>query len=165
MRPPGQGGAGVKISPVIVIDSREQRPWEFHNLPSEPGSLSAGDYSLRNLTHLISVERKSLDDLLACVGIHRDRFKRELQRLKAYRFRALITETDHSTLERGMWRSKIQPSHVLGSLAAWQCQYSLPVMLVGTHEADARFCERFLYQAARCVAQENKAIGCHEAVA
>ena len=114
---------------------------------------------------MISIERKSLDDLLSCIGIHRDRFRRELKRLQAYRFRCLVIETDYSTLERGGWRSKIQPASVLGSLAAWQCQYSLPVMLVGTHKAGAEFCERYLYQAARCIAAENKAIGCHEAVA
>ena len=73
----------MKIEPVVVIDSREQHPWTFSNLSSEPGTLDTGDYSVRNLTHLISVERKSLSDLLSCVGIHRDRFKRELQRLRA----------------------------------------------------------------------------------
>ena len=108
------------------------------------------------------MERKSLDDLLACIGIHRDRFKRELQRLRAYRFRALIIEANYNDLERGGWRSKIQPSAVLGSLAAWQCQYSLPIMLAGTHEAGAEFCERFLYQAALCVARENAAVGAVE---
>ena len=149
----------MKIEPVIVVDSREQNPWKFANLPSAPGSLSTADYSVKGLEHLIAVERKSLDDLLACIGIHRDRFKRELQRLRAYRFRALIIEANYNDLERGGWRSKIQPSAVLGSLAAWQCQYSLPIMLAGTHEAGAEFCERFLYQAARCVAAENAALG------
>ncbi|MCZ6652966.1 MAG: ERCC4 domain-containing protein [Planctomycetota bacterium] len=149
----------MKISPIIIIDTREQTPWSFHNLPSEPGSLSTGDYSIAGLAHLVAIERKSLSDLLACVGIHRDRFKRELQRLRAYRFRCLVVEANYADLERGEWRSKIQPASVLGSLAAWQAQFSLPVMLVGTREAGARFCERFLYQAARCIAAENAALG------
>ena len=155
----------MKLSPVVVIDRREKCPWKFANLRSQPGNLTTADYSVRGLEHCVAVERKSLDDLLACVGIHRERFKRELQRLKAYRFRALIVEATYADLEYGRWRSKIQPASVLGSLTAWQCQYSLPVMLVGTHKAGAEFCERYLFQAARCIAQENKAIGCHEAVA
>ena len=149
----------MKLTPVVVVDSREQNPWSFANLPSEPGSLATGDYSIRGLEHLIAVERKNLDDLLACVGIHRDRFKRELQRLKAYRFRALIVEASYGDLEDGRWRSKIQPAAVLGSLAAWQAQYSLPVMLVGTHAAGAEFCERYLYQCARLIASDNAALG------
>ncbi len=149
----------MKLSPAVIIDTREQNPWTFANLPTEPGSLSTGDYSVRGLEHLISIERKSLDDLLACVGRERDRFKSELQRLRAYRFRALVIEADYANLEAGRWRSQLKPSHVLGSLAAWQAQYSLPVMLARDHESGERFAERFLYQAARCVAEENAALG------
>ena len=149
----------MTISPVIVVDSREQCPWQFENLPSEPGSLATGDYSVRGLEHLIAVERKSLDDLLSCVGIHRDRFRRELQRLKAYRFRALIIEASHADLEAGQWRSQLKPSHVLGSLSAWMAQFDLPIWLAGDHEAAARYAERYLFQAARRVAAENAALG------
>ena len=149
----------MKIEPKIIVESREQRAWRFENLPSEPGALDTGDYSVVGLTHMVAIERKSLPDLLACVGRERDRFKRELQRLRAYRFRLLIVEASHTDLEAGLWRSQLKPSHVLGSLAAWTAQYSLPVMLVGNHQAGAEFCERFLYQVARCVARENAAVG------
>ncbi len=149
----------MKIEPVIVIDSREQRAWQFENLPSEPGTLDTGDYSVKGLEHLIAVERKSLDDLLACIGRERDRFKRELQRLRAYRFRALIIEASYSDLERGEWRSQLKPSAVLGSLAAWTAQFELPIWLVGDHESAARLAERYLFQAARCIGQENAALG------
>lgn len=149
----------MKIQPVVLIDRREQNPWSFANLPSESDSLPTGDYSVRGLEHLVAIERKSLDDLLACCGRERDRFKRELQRLRAYRFRVLVVETDYATLEAGVWQSKLKPSHVLGSLAAWQAQFGLPVMLAGDHESAARFTEKYLYQAARLVASENAAVG------
>lgn len=154
----------MKIEPVAVVDRREQNPWTFANLPSEPGTLSTGDYSIKNLTHLVCIERKSLDDLLVCVGIHRDRFRRELARLRGFRFRCLVIEADHAQLEAGEWRSKIRPACVLGSLAAWQAQYSLPVILCGSHEAAGRFAEKYLFQAARCVARENAAVGAQEVV-
>ncbi|MCH8968887.1 MAG: ERCC4 domain-containing protein [Planctomycetes bacterium] len=149
----------MSVSPVIVVDTREQDSWKFGNLPTEPGTLSTGDYSIKGLTHLIAIERKSLPDLLGCVGRERDRFKRELQRLRAFRFRCLVVEASYADLERGGWRSKIQPSHVLGALAAWMAQYALPVILAGDHQAAARFAERYLFQAARCIAQENAALG------
>ena len=149
----------MKITPIVIVDSREQHAWQFENLPSEPGSLTTGDYSIRGLEHLVAVERKSLDDLLGCVGTDRARFKRELQRLRAYRFRALIVEASHEDIQRGQWRSKVHPNAVAGSLAGWMAQYSLPIMLAGDHEAAARFAERYLFQAARCIAQENAALG------
>ena len=147
----------MKLAPTIIIDTREQHPLTFPNLPTTVGTLDAGDYSIVGLTHLVAVERKSLDDLLACIGRDRDRFKRELQRLRAYRFRLLVIESDAATLEAGRWRSSLQPAHVLGSLAAWCAQYELPVWLAGDHDGAGRFVERFLYQAARMVAMEYAA--------
>lgn len=158
----------MKSEPVIIIDTREQNPLLFGNLPTKVGTLDAGDYSIDGLTHLIAVERKGLDDLLACCGRERDRFKRELQRLRAYRFRLLVIEADAATLESGVrggtpWRSTLKPTHVLGSLAAWTAQYGLPVWLAGTHEAAGRFVERYLYQCARAVLSENSsAVGLTE---
>ncbi len=147
----------MKSSPAIVVDSREQAPLVFANLPSEVGTLDTGDYSVRGLEHVIAVERKSLPDLLACVGRERDRFKRELQRMRAYRFRLLIVEADAATLERGQWRSEVTSAMVLGSLAAWTGQYGLPVWLAGNHDAAGRFVERYLFQAARAIATEHEA--------
>ena len=76
-----------RIAPTVIIDSREQAPLAFANLPSEVGTLDTGDYSIRGLEHLVAVERKSLDDLLGIVGRDRQRFRRELQRLRGFRYR------------------------------------------------------------------------------
>ena len=149
------------LQPTIIIDSREQLPFVFANLPSEPGTLDTGDYSIRGLEHRVTVERKSLEDLLACCGRDRDRFKRELQRLRAYRFRLLVVEASAADLEAGEWRSKLQPVHVMGTLAAWTGQYELPIWLAGNHSAGGLFVERFLFQAARRVAMENSASVAH----
>ncbi len=147
----------MKLTPIIIVDSREQCPLAFPNLPTTVGTLDAGDYSIVGLTHLVAVERKSIDDLLACCGRERERFKRELQRLRAYRFRLLVIEADAAGLEAGQWRSQLAPAHVLGSLAAWCAQYELPVWLAGSHDGAGRFVERFLDQAARMVAMDYKA--------
>jgi ERCC4-type nuclease len=147
----------VKASPCIVIDTREQTPLTFDTLPSQVGTLDTGDYSVRGLEHLISIERKSLPDLLTCVGRERERFKRELRRLRGYRFRLLLVECSAADLECGAWSGQLKPAHVIGSLAAWSAQYSLPIWLGGDHEGAGRFAERWLYQAARCIATEYEA--------
>ena len=147
-----------EIAPTIIVDSREKSPFQFETLPSEVGSLDTADYSVKGLTHLIAVERKSVNDLLACVGRERARFKRELQRLRAYRFRLVVIESDAATLWTGEWRSKLTPAHVIGSLAAWTAQYCLPMWLGGNADKAAGFVERYLYQCARTVAMEAEAV-------
>lgn len=72
----------------IIIDSREQAPFTFQHekyagTVAEPGTLDTGDYSLAGLTDRVAVERKSLPDLVACLGRERERFERELQRAAA----------------------------------------------------------------------------------
>ncbi|KKM82838.1 hypothetical protein LCGC14_1315600 [marine sediment metagenome] len=149
------------LHPTIIIARNEQIPFVFTNMPAEPGTLVTGDYSVKGLEHLVAVERKSLDDLLRCIGCDRDRFKRELQRMRAYRFRLLVVEASAADLEAGEWRSKLKPAHVMGALAAWTGQYELPIWLAGNHSAGGLFVERFLFQAARRVAMENSASAAH----
>jgi ERCC4-type nuclease len=92
----------VKVTPTIIIDTREQEPLAFANLPAEVGTLTTGDYSVKHLERLVAVERKSLTDLLMCVTGERDRLERELQRLMAYRFRLLVIEADQTMIEQGL---------------------------------------------------------------
>ncbi len=142
----------MSVNPTIIIDTREQSPFTFAHMAVEAGTLDTGDYSITGLTDLIAVERKSLPDLLTCVGRERSRFKRELQRLKAYQYRLLVIEADAAQIEAGEWRGKITPAHVSGSLAAWTAQYAIPVWLGGAHDQCGRFVERYLFQAARAIA-------------
>ena len=146
----------MKLTPTIIVDSREQEPLAFANLPAERGTLDSGDYSVRGLEHLVTLERKSLPDLLACCGSERDRFVRELIRLRAYPYRAVVCECTLADLEAGDWRSRILPVAVLGSVASWQARYC-PFVFAGDHGMAGRWAERFLYQAARCVATEYAA--------
>lgn len=142
---------------VAIIDTREQRPFEFQTLCTERGTLRTGDYSVRGLEHLVAVERKSLPDLIACVGRERDRFVAELVRLQAYRFRLLVVEADARDLEAGNWQSNVTPAAVVGSLAAWCARHRLCVWLGADHATAGRFVERYLIHAARCLVSEHAA--------
>ena len=68
---------------VCIVDTREQLPLNLDPLRTEPATLPTGDYSLKGLEHHVCIERKSLDDLLGCVGRDRERFERELHRMLA----------------------------------------------------------------------------------
>ena len=148
----------MKFKPTIAIDSREQTPLVFRNLKTRVATLRAGDYSVVGLEDKISVERKSLPDLCAVVGRERRRFLRELQRLKAYRFRCLLIEATAADLLRGGWRSKVTPAAVTGSLMAWMAKYDLPVLLADNHEIAATLVEKYLYQCVRVLWTQCEAI-------
>ncbi len=66
---------------TILIDTREQAPFAFPGMSTEAATLRAGDYSAHGLENEVAVERKSLPDLVACIGRERERFKAELVRL------------------------------------------------------------------------------------
>jgi ERCC4-type nuclease len=147
----------VKPTPTIIVDTREQTPWTFQRLPTVRGTLQFGDYSLTGLTELVTVERKSEDDLLACCGTERERFKRELRALRGFPFRLLVIETTAAKIAAAKWRSQLGPNHVWGALASWSVAYGLPVWIGGTPELCARYVERWLEQAARHVCERYAA--------
>jgi ERCC4-type nuclease len=78
-------------APVVVVDTREQEPLAFERLTSVRGTLQTGDYSVAGLQDLFSIERKTVSDLVGCcMGENRERFERELHRLRGYRFKRLL---------------------------------------------------------------------------
>lgn len=133
---------------TAVVDTREQWPLDLEPLRTITGTLATGDYSLRGLEHIVALERKSLPDLLACVGRERERFDREVQRLLAYPVRALLIESTWQDIERGEWRGEIKPDQVTGSVLGW-ITAGLPVVMAGDHRRAGRYAARVLCTAAR----------------
>ncbi len=142
---------------TAVIDTREQCPLDLSPLRTVPGTLSTGDYSVQGLESLVAIERKSLSDLLACIGVDRDRFDREVQRLLAYPVRAIVIEASWGDLEQGEWRSQVTPAAAIGSVLGWIAQ-GVPVIMAGDHERAGRYVSRLLYTAARRRWREARAM-------
>ena len=142
---------------VAIVDTREQCPLALEPLQAEPGTLATGDYSVRGLEHIVALERKSLSDLLSCIGRERERFDREVQRLLAYPVRALVVESTWPEIEAGGWRSRITPAAAMGSLLGWVA-VGLPVIMAGDHERAGRYVSRLLFIAARRRWRENRAL-------
>jgi len=130
--------------PAIIIDSREKTPWNFGDYPTVPGSLSTGDYSLEKFEDLICVERKSLVDIVGCIGKGRDRFKRELLRMRSFKCKAVIIEATLKQIHAGNWRGLVKPAHVLGSIASWRSKYSIEFIYAGNREQAADECKRLM---------------------
>lgn len=133
---------------TAIIDTREQLPLDLSPLRTTTATLPTGDYSIQHLEHIIAVERKSLSDLLSCIGTDRQRFDREVMRLLAYPVRALVVESDWQTIEAGDWHSQVTASAAVGSCLGWIAS-GLPVVMCGSHARAGRYVARLLFTAAR----------------
>ncbi len=136
--------------PVIVCDTREQDPLPIASLPVIRSGLYTGDYSVSGLESIFAVERKSIGDLVSCCAAsNRERFENELHRLRGFHFRRLLVIGTLAEIERGGYRSTIRPAAVLGTLAAFEVRYALPIVFAPTPSEGAALVERWAWYAAR----------------
>jgi ERCC4-type nuclease len=119
---------------VVVIDTREQHNYDFGGIVSDASTgrkpvlvqtrragLKSGDYSVDGFEDEVAVERKSAHDLFNTLGQDRKRFERELARLGAMRFAAVVVEAEWSEiLNDPPPRSRLNPKTVFRSVVAWQ---------------------------------------------
>ena len=133
---------------IAIQDTREQLPLNLQPLQVKVGTLATGDYSVKGLEQFVAIERKSREDLIACVGAERERFERELNRLRAYDVRAVVCETTWGDLEIGQWRGKVTPKQAIGSVLGW-IAWGIPFLLVGNHQRAGELTAKLLYTAAR----------------
>lgn len=133
----------VGKEPLILIDQREQAPLKF-SIPTERVLLTCGDYSLRGLSAEVAIERKSLPDLVACCGKDRPRFIEQIERMRDYRFRALVLETNMTAISIGAYRSNINPMSVLGTLVKIAQDIGVPVWFADDASGAAQFVQRML---------------------
>ena len=139
---------------TAVIDTREQKPWALCPLQTRRGTLVTGDYSVLALEDEIALERKSLGDLLNCIGGGRTRFEQCLERMHAYRTRAVIVECSFQEFEQGVWmaggavRSRVSPAAAMGSVLGWMAS-GIPFLFCPTVDMASKAAARFLFIAAR----------------
>jgi len=130
----------------ILIDTREQLPFSFRGRECKLSftTLPSGDYSLAHLKNLVCVERKSLADLMHCLGAERPRFFRELERLRGYEAAALVIESPLEDIQAGRYRSRITPQSVIQSIISIQVSYRLPICFARDRQAAEDFTFDFL---------------------
>ncbi len=117
----------------IVIDSREQLPFDFHcqelnhgKVLTERKTLKTGDYSIQGLEDKITIERKSLSDLFSSVGSGRKRFEREMERMSKFDYAALVVESSLADIfTNPPNRSKMPSKSVFRTLIAWSQRYNV----------------------------------------
>ncbi len=155
---------GNRFLPTIVIDSREQSPLVFKNLPTQPGTLATGDYSIEGAEELFSIERKSIPDLISSCTTERARFERELHRLRGIRFARLLIIGSASDIQAHRYQSNASPKAILHSLWTFEARYNVPVVFAPDIDRAAVLVERWAFWFARELlnvtsAMEKAAVG------
>lgn len=122
---------------VILADSREQVIPPFPaGVVLERETLREGDYTTRRLLGIAVVERKSVGDFASTITHGRDRFDREVERLKPYRFKCIAVEGDLHEVYRA---SLVHPHSVLGSIASFYARANFPTFFLVNDHGVGRF--------------------------
>jgi len=143
--------------PRILIDTREQDPLPIATYPTERGTLNSGDYSFAGGEHLFAVERKSIPDLVQSVTAERERFIRELERLRGYRFARLLVIGWPGQIEQGQYRGRTPPKVIMHTLHSFEAKY-LPVVWARTPQEGAELVQRWAFWFARSLVEAAKVI-------
>jgi DNA excision repair protein ERCC-4 len=134
---------------TVLVDSRERTPPAIDLLlPTMRATLQTGDYSVLGLEQLVRVERKSLQDLVMCVGRERERFDRCIERLRHFPLAVIVIEAKESAVELKQYRGEVSPNAVLGSVHAWRAK-GINIDWAGDPQTAAIHISRTLFAFAR----------------
>jgi ERCC4-type nuclease len=122
---------------TIIIDTREQHPWELKHYSKASRKLDTGDYSVEGLENLLCIERKySISEFVNNMG--EKRFKDVLERMKAYQYAFIIMEFNFSdilnfpvgsTIPKKVWdKLKISPSYIIKYITDIQMKYGIHIL-------------------------------------
>ncbi|MDR0391461.1 MAG: hypothetical protein LBH59_06120 [Planctomycetaceae bacterium] len=128
----------------IQIDTREQLPFTFDGYEHDKVTLPVGDYSIFHYENLITIERKSLQDLYYSFTRERvRRFENEIRQMQDYEFSAVVIESGWEEIadpaqHRPNWIAQTKPKSIVNSILSWQIQYSRTVWMPCPNRAYAQ---------------------------
>lgn len=140
---------------VAIVDSREQTPLDLSPLSHIVKGLPTADYSVVGAENLIAFERKSLNDLIGCIGHGRSRFERMLDRLREYPYRAIVVEADWSSIDLKSYRGTLHPNAVYGTLMGWAMSCNVPIMFMGDRKRAGLAMARLIWVAANRIHRQK----------
>lgn len=128
---------------TIIVDTREQTPWEFEHYATAHQKLDTGDYSIQGLENIFVIERKKSVSEIAN-NITESRFKDVLERLEQFQHKFILLEftlsnvLDYpvgSTVPKRMWSSiKITSKYILKYLTEINVKYGIHTIYCGNRD-------------------------------
>lgn len=139
----GSAITGKVPKPTVLVDTREQMPLglaRFDNWIAgcRAATLETGDYSIEGMESLVCLERKSLVDLVGTLMHNRPRFFRELERMQAFPYRAILVEASYEDIKSPYKFTDdvtAHPNGVSGSLDALEVRFGIPVLYTSRNRA------------------------------
>jgi ERCC4-type nuclease len=139
-QPIGEPAKRTRVPPppfVILADTREQAIPPFpEGVVLERTTLGEADYTTPRLRTLAVIERKSVGDFCSTITHGRDRFEREIERLRPYRWKCIAVEGElHETYRASL----VHPHSVIGSIASFYARANLPTFFLVNPHGVGRF--------------------------
>ena len=132
---------------TIIVDTREQTPWEFGFHTTSKRKLDTGDYSIEGLESLFTIERKKSVGEIAN-NITESRFKDVLNRMGKIPHSFMIMEFNiediytfpvGSDIPKKMWdKLKISGNYIMKYLVEIQLNYNIHVLFCDNAESAER---------------------------
>ena len=112
---------------IMIVDTREQKPLFKLKPWIVSHGLNSGDYSIQGFETVITIERKSIPDLLGTLGKGRIRFEKELNRMSEYKWKGLLIEGLENDVYQPNDFSSMHPNSIYHSLAAIETKWGVNV--------------------------------------
>jgi len=147
-----RGGTQLKAPrPVILVDTREQNPFDFSRFEGwfagiEMRALKLGDYSIAGLEEHCVVERKDLADLVHSFTTERTVFINRLRLMSRCPHRLLVITAALSELKSSQTCIGGSPNRITQSLIAALAGLQVPFLCSETHELGEELVGSYLYQ-------------------
>ena len=147
-----RGGTQLKTPrPVILVDTREQSPFDFSRFEGwfagiEKKPLKLGDYSVAGLEDVCVVERKDLPDLIHSLTDDRSVFVNRLRRMSRYPHRLLVITAALGQVKSPYPHGGTNPNRITQSLIAVLAGLQVPFLCTETHELGEELVASYLYQ-------------------
>jgi hypothetical protein len=152
---------------TIIIDTREQQPWNFNDYTKAHKKLDTGDYSIEGLEHILTIERKKSSSEFA-TNIVESRFKDVVMRLSQFKYSFLLLEFDledlliypeGSTVPKRMWdKVKITPSFLIKNILELQLNHNIKVIFCGSASNAEKIAE-FIFKKIHYIEMVKKSDG------
>jgi ERCC4-type nuclease len=149
---PQRGGSELRTpKPVLIIDTREQNPFNFYRFRGwfsgmEERALKVGDYSISGMEDVCTVERKDLPDLISSFTSNRRVFVDRLKRMRDFEHRLLVVTAPLAQIKSRYSHCSVNPNKITQSLIAVVAGLGIPFVTADTHELGAEIVASYLYQ-------------------
>lgn len=140
------GSVKSKIPLNIIVDTREQTPWEFdiedtyYIFSYERGTLKTADYSIKGMEDIVAIERKRSSAEIA-TNINEPRFRKEFERLAQYKYKFVICEFElrdilnypiGSGIPQKIWsKIKVSGNYILKCITDLELEYGVAFKFAG----------------------------------